>query len=188
MARSVGRGTTGRRGHAYTQHGTLRGRIGIARFAFGRGAAAPAVRAPAPLRVGRDGVFLSVRQPITNLPCVRPRPRARRRPRALCRRASVVSLSLSSRCPCRSPLAALRDTCLRRGPARGAVSLGCREARSTVDAIARRSTSSRAGRRGRPPAPPPAGSGAWRSRRRQAGRAGRSARGRQSRPKLKDSC
>ena len=152
MARSVGRGTTGRRGHAYTQHGTLRGRIGIARFAFGRGAAAPAVRAPAPLRVGRDGVFLSVRQPITNLPCVRPRPRARRRPRALCRRASVVSLSLSSRCPCRSPLAALRDTCLRRGPARGAVSLGCREARSTVDAVARRSTSSRAGRRGRPAA------------------------------------
>jgi hypothetical protein len=62
----------------------------------------------------------------------------------------LCRVSLSSRCPCRrSPL---RDTCLRRGPARGAVSLGCREARSTVDAVARRSTSSRAGRRGRPAA------------------------------------
>ena len=68
----------------------------------------------------------------------------------------LCRVSLSSRCPCRRCA-----TCLRRGPARGAVSLGCREARSTVDAVARRSTSSRAGRRGQPPAPPPAGSGAW---------------------------
>jgi len=144
MARSVGRGTTGRRGHAYTQHGTLRGRIGIARFAFGRGAAAPAVRAPAPLRVGRTGRF-PVRAPTSNesAVCAPAAARAPPPPRPLSPRLCRVSVSLVSLSVSLAARRAARHLPASRSRARGRLarlsrgSIDRRRRRASVDVVSR---------------------------------------------------